>query len=127
MEHAKDVDLFDLHELGRTDLPRWGIILTGYSSRHLFRIASGLVKCIKELEIPEQINPPRLDGRRDDDWIMVSFKNFMIHMFTEESREEVDMEGKWTSGIVTDGEEEEELPFGSKNKKRLYNRLYKGE
>ena len=126
MEHAKDVVLVDLLELGRTDLPQYGIILTAYSSRHMHRIGTSLVKCIKEIEIPDLINPPRIHGRKDDDWIMVSFKNVMIHMFTEESRQDLDLENKWKNPPQSDDEIDYDEMKKENKKPKLY-QTYKGE
>lgn len=126
MEHAKDVVLVDLLELGRTDLPQYGIILTAFSSRHMHRIGTSLVKCIKEIEIPELINPPRLHGRKDDDWIMVSFKNVMVHMFTEESRLDLDLENKWRNPPQSDDEVDYDEMKKENKKPKLY-QTYKGE
>jgi ribosomal silencing factor RsfS len=95
MEQAKDISLVDLEELGRKDLPRWGIILTGFSSRHLHRMAQNLVRALQEIEIEELMNPPKLYGRKDDDWILVECKDIMVHMFTEESRDDIALEYKW--------------------------------
>lgn len=52
MEQAKDIELIDLHEeCNRYDLARWGIILTGYSSRHMYRMAKNLHKALIDLEV----------------------------------------------------------------------------
>jgi len=126
MEQAKDVVLFDLHEYNRTDLPRWGVILTGYSSRHLYRMAQALYKSIKEVNIPGLINPPRIDGGRDDEWIMVSWKGVMVHMFTEEARIDLDLETKWTQDIEEDDSYELTMMEQLKEKRKLY-QGYKGE
>jgi len=126
MEHGKDVSLVDLLEYNRIDLPRWGIVVTGYSSRHLHRMATSLAKSIKDLQIPGLINPPRVDGRRDDEWIMVSWKDFMIHMFTEESRSDLDLENKWKSADYEDDmDQKEELE--KLHKQRKVYQGYKGQ
>ena len=111
MEQGKDISLVDLEELGRQDLPRWGIILTGFSSRHIHRMAQNLVKAFEDIEIPELMNPPKLYGRKDDDWILVECKDIMVHMFTEESRDEIDLEHKWRSKFT----DEELQDWESKN------------
>jgi len=126
MEQAKDVVLIDLHEHNRTDLPRWGIILTGYSSRHLYRMARALWKSIKEVNIPGLVNPPRIDGGRDDEWIMVSWKGVMVHMFTEESRNDLDLETKWTTDYDDHDSEEMTMMEKLKEKRKLY-QGYRGE
>jgi hypothetical protein len=60
------VDL--LEECGRTDISRYGIILSSFSCRHNYRIASNLMKALKALEIPNLQRDFSIDGRRDDEW-----------------------------------------------------------
>jgi len=126
MEHGKDVSLVDLLEYDRIDLPRWGIIVTGFSSRHLHRMATSLAKSIKDLQIPGLINPPRVDGRRDDEWIMVSWKDYMVHMFTEESREDLDLENKWKSPDYEDDMDQKQQLENLNKQRKLY-QGYKGQ
>ena len=45
------------------------------------------------IEVP--FGKPSISGAKDDEWLMISYKEFMIHLFTEESRNEVDIEAKW--------------------------------
>ncbi len=106
MEQGKDITLVDLEELGRGDLAKWGIIMTGFSSRHLYRVAQNFTKAIKEIDIPDYISEYRIYGRKDDDWIMVESKDIMIHMFTEESGEDVALEFKWKHPVKEEEVEE---------------------
>ena len=127
MEQAKDITLLDLEELGRKDLPRHGIILTAYSSKHMYRMAQNLVKALKEINIPDLLNPPALHGRRDDEWIMVTCKEFMINMFLEESRLEIDLEWKWRNPVTDEAVLEFEKIAKMKNRNQLYDRFTKKE
>ncbi len=56
LEQSKDIKIVDLKELGRTDLPNYGIIATTYSSRHNYRVANNLVNALKKLNIKNLIN-----------------------------------------------------------------------
>lgn len=38
---------------------------------------------------------PAISGAKDDEWLMVYYKEFMVHLFTEDCRNEVDIEAKW--------------------------------
>ncbi|CAK69542.1 unnamed protein product (macronuclear) [Paramecium tetraurelia] len=38
---------------------------------------------------------PQISGQKDDEWLMVYYKQYMIHLLTEDSRQEVDIEAKW--------------------------------
>jgi len=36
-----------------------------------------------------------LYGTKDDEWLMVGYKDFMVHLFNEDMRKEYDIESKW--------------------------------
>ena len=55
LEMGKDIVVIDLESLGRTDIPKYGIILSAYSTKHCYRIAKNLVKALEKLEIDPQI------------------------------------------------------------------------
>lgn len=38
---------------------------------------------------------PSICGAKDDEWLMVFYKQYMIHLFTQDCRNEVDIEAKW--------------------------------
>lgn len=38
-------------------------------------------------------------GRKDDEWILVEFGEFDIHIMTEEERKEMDLEWKWNNPV----------------------------
>lgn len=38
-------------------------------------------------------------GRKDDEWILVEFGDFDIHIMTEEERKEMDLEWKWNNPV----------------------------
>ena len=60
-----------------------------------------------DLEITTVLNPPKLYGRRDDDWILVEYADFMVNMFTDDAREDIDLENKWRNPPDEDEVEEE--------------------
>jgi ribosomal silencing factor RsfS len=94
-ELIKDVVVVDLHAKNINDRGKWGMIGTGFSNRHIFKVAQNLVGELKSLGV-EWNNVPRIFGRRDDEWIMVIVgANIRLHLFTEGQREDVDLESKW--------------------------------
>lgn len=68
LEQVKDISVVNFDEIGRHDLGKWGIIATTFSCRHNFRTAKNTVNALKACEIPDMYNPPKLHGRKDDDW-----------------------------------------------------------
>lgn len=117
MEQAKDISLLDMEELGRKDLPKWAIILSGYSTRHLYRMGQNLKKALEETDIPDLRNPPKMYGRKDDDWILLECKDIMVHMFTEEARDDIDLEYKWKNPVSDEAVKEYEDRMYSLKKK----------
>lgn len=59
------------------------------------RNKKGLLNLRKEQESARVTPGPFLGGKKDDEWIMVSYREFMVHLFTEEAREEICLEHKW--------------------------------
>ena len=70
----KDITVVNLKALGRTHAENYAIVASGYSMRHLYNTAKILTSEVKALECPEIINLPKVLGRKDDSWIMVSIK-----------------------------------------------------
>jgi ribosomal silencing factor RsfS len=98
-----------MHEKMMMDKGKWGIIGTGYSNRHIFKVGKSLVAALRELNV-EWPNEPRIFGRKDDEWIMVGIGPQMnLHLLTENLREDVDLEAKWDSfhTFIEEGEVEE--------------------
>jgi len=98
-QQIKDVDMFDFEELGRFDLPKYAIIGSGYSSRHIYKVANNLLKAVRDLQIPNVKIRDSKVGSRDDEWILVDFPNMGIHLLTQEARPEVDLENSWTNPV----------------------------
>jgi len=69
LELMKDIKIIDKKKLGATDV-KHAIIATGYSSRHIYRVAKTLVKTLRQLDV-EYNNLPQLFGQRDDDWYIL--------------------------------------------------------
>eukprot|EP00743_Colponemidia_sp_Colp-15_P006883 GILK01007427.1.p1 GENE.GILK01007427.1~~GILK01007427.1.p1 ORF type:complete len:234 (-),score=39.90 GILK01007427.1:145-846(-) len=92
-EQAQDIVVLDLEKLGRSDLGKHAIVLTGHSARHIQRMAQYICKLVREL------NPvgvaPRVFGRSENDWVILHTGNIVVHLFTEKSRAAYDLEGLW--------------------------------
>lgn len=109
--------MLDTEELGRTDIAKYVIVGSGYSSKHIYKAASSVLKSIQRLEIPGIRLTPHLSGRRDDEWIMVNLPNIAIHLVTEENRDDIGIE----HSLLNPPTEEEVAyreEFYKKNKKK---------
>ena len=70
----KEISVVNLKALGRTHAENYAIVASGYSMRHLYNTAKILCQEVKALQCPEIINIPKVLGRKDDSWVMVSIK-----------------------------------------------------
>ena len=94
-ELIKDVLIVDFYEKHIKDKGNWGMLGTGFSNRHIYKVAQNLVNMLKALKV-EWSNEPRIYGRKDDEWLMVIVgKDIQLHLFTEGLREDADLESKW--------------------------------
>ena len=91
--------MFNLEELGRFDLTKYAIVGSGYSSRHIYKVANNLLKAIRALEIPNAKIRKSKVGARDDEWILVDLPDIGIHLLTQETRPEVALEESWTNPV----------------------------
>lgn len=96
-ELMKDIKTINMAELDRTDLTDFCIFATGYSNRHLHKSGKSLVKELLKIEV-EYSNEPRIFGRKDDEWLMINVgRKINVHLFTENMRTEINLEGKWNN------------------------------
>jgi ribosomal silencing factor RsfS len=101
-ELLKDITIIDMATCDRLDLGDYGIIATGYSNRHIYKVAKTLVKEMDKLDLSLP-NPPKVLGRKDDEWVMVSIgPRISIHLFTENMRQDINLEEKWRNMEIRD-------------------------
>lgn len=93
---AEDVVTIDLH--GKTILADVMIIATGRSNIHVGAIAERLIAALKG----ERRKPPRVEGLRNCDWVLVDGADIIIHIFRPEVRQFYNLEKMW--GIDRPGE-----------------------
>ncbi len=83
---AEDIVTIDLH--GKTILADVMIIATGRSSIHVGAIAERLVGAFKA----EHRKPPRVEGLRNCDWVLVDGADIIVHIFRPEVRQFYNLE-----------------------------------
>ena len=70
------------------------IICSGTSSRHAKSIAEGIEEKLRMAGL----RPAHIEGRADAEWILADYRDFVVHIFTETSREFYDLERLWHTG-----------------------------
>jgi ribosome-associated protein len=87
---AEDIVSIDLH--GKTILADVMIIATGRSSIHVGAIAERLIGALKG----ERHTPPRIEGLRTCNWVLVDAADIIIHIFRPEVRQFYNLEKMWS-------------------------------
>jgi ribosomal silencing factor RsfS len=74
------------------------IIASGFTGRHVARIATSLSKEVisTQFEAADLPYPFRVDGNRVSEWILLSISDLSIHLTTEKIREDLDLKSKLT-------------------------------
>ena len=91
----KEISVVNLKALGRTHGENYAIVCSGYSVRHLYNTAKILCQEVKALECQEITNIPKVLGRKDDSWVMVSVKEIQVHLILDDYRTDLDLEFRW--------------------------------
>ena len=81
------------------------LIATGTSQRHIRALAGSLLSAIKARSLHKPPFSLRLtvdgDASSDDGWLAVDVHATLVHLFTQEKREEVDLDSLWAPGAAT--------------------------
>jgi ribosome-associated protein len=96
---GEDVKILDMHELvAYTD---YLVICTGRNSRLTKRIAEEVGFKLKQ---EHGLLPFGSEGTGDGEWVLLDYLDFMVHVFTPESREFYRLDVLWKSAPVEDVE-----------------------
>jgi ribosome-associated protein len=87
---AEDIVAIDLR--GKTILADVMIIATGRSNIHVGAIAERLIGALKG----KRRKPPRVEGLRNCDWVLVDGADIIVHIFRPEVRQFYNLEKMWS-------------------------------
>jgi len=108
----KDIQVVNLANLGYKS-EKFGIVASGFSSRHLFSTAKKLKTEVNRCDIPELTAAPKVLGSKSDSWLLVVIKEVQVHFLLEEYRYDLDLEFRWLN----------EPPPEMQKKWKLYEKL----
>ena len=74
------------------------VIATGYSSTQVKALADEVEFRLKEAG--ESVS--RIEGHKNDTWILLDYVDVIVHVFSEEAREYYDLDKMWADGEAID-------------------------
>lgn len=86
---AKDILVLELKNL--TDIADYFLVASGTSERHVKTIAEHVEAGMKQ----EGILPYSVEGYKDGRWVIIDYRNIIVHVLLENLRELYDLESLW--------------------------------
>lgn len=74
------------------------IVAEGRVDRHVKAIASTIAEELKK----EGIEPSKVDGMQEGNWVILDYLNVMVHLQTHTFREKYHLERLWEEGTILD-------------------------
>ena len=84
--NIKTIDIKD-----RSSLADYMIIKSGTSSTHIKSLADNVEEDLKK----EEIYPNKIEGYNTNSWILMDYGDIIVNIFTEEERENYNLEELW--------------------------------
>jgi ribosome-associated protein len=87
----KALDLGVLDLTGVSSFTDFFLICTGTSTRHVQAISDAIVEHLKK----SGLAPAHVEGYAEAQWVLLDYLNFVVHIFSEQSRRFYDLERLW--------------------------------
>ena len=87
---GSDIEVIDVKD--KTTLADYFIIATGNSTTQIKALADEVEVLLKN---EDQIFADHVEGRSGDKWILIDFKDVVVHVMHPELRAEYDLESLW--------------------------------
>ncbi len=87
--NAQDIRLLDMQEV--CSFTDYFLICSGTSSRHIRSVSDLILEGLKKSgDLPSSV-----EGYRSADWVLIDFLNFVVHIFSQETRKFYNLERLW--------------------------------
>ena len=87
---GSDIDVIDVME--KTTLADYFVICTGNSTTQIKALAEEVEYVLKN---EDQVVADHVEGRSGDKWILIDFKDVIVHVMHPELRADYDLESLW--------------------------------
>lgn len=91
---ATDVKVIDVRK--QTTITDYMVICTGRAGRHVKAIANKLMEDMKAAGCPSL----SCSGMEADDWVLIDFGDYIVHVMLADSRQFYNLEGLWEEEFV---------------------------
>jgi ribosome-associated protein len=86
---ASDVVILDLRKA--TDFTDYFVLASGTSQRQIVAIADAVQEAMRA----EDLRPQHVEGYPRQEWILLDYSGFVVHIFTPRTRSFYDLERLW--------------------------------
>lgn len=90
-EEKKAIDVLALRLSALTEFTDYFLICSGNSTRQTQAIADEITDQLKKIKV----RPLHTEGYNNGEWILIDYGIFVVHVFTEKSRQFYDLERLW--------------------------------
>jgi ribosome-associated protein len=92
LEEKKGIDIQVIHVEGKTILADYFILATGTSSTHVRALSEEIQYHLKE---KFDISPDHVEGYESKRWILLDYKDVIVHLFQNNDRDFYSLEKLW--------------------------------
>lgn len=89
---AEEVRVIDISEI--SPLADYFIIATGANTNQI----QAMVEAVEEELAKMEHSPKQIEGNRNSSWILMDYRDIIVHIFSKEDRLFYDLERIWTDG-----------------------------
>jgi ribosomal silencing factor RsfS len=100
VNNLTDIIVVPTKELGYNHLNDHSILSSGFTQKHVYKVAKDLIVEAKKLGIEDL--KPVIYGRREDEWLLVHIGKVSVHMFVESFRKETNLLDVWMNPPTED-------------------------
>lgn len=86
---AINIKTIDIKE--KSSLADYMVVVSGTSSTHIKSLADNVEEDLKK----EEIYPNKIEGYNTNSWILMDYGDILVNIFTEEERENYNLEELW--------------------------------
>lgn len=92
---AMQINVLKIQDI--SSLADYFVIATATSSTHVRSLADEV-----EEKLKEEGADPRVEGYHSNNWVLLDYGNFVVHIFTQDARDFYDLDRLWADGTSVD-------------------------